>query len=189
MEITETLYVTNREDWHTWLKKNYKTKNEIWLIYYKKHTGRARISYNEAVEEALCFGWIDSIIKKLDEEAYAQKFTPRVNKKKWSELNKKRMKKMIKERKMKKDGLKKIEKSELKKKAIKKNIKNIELPKHLYDILAKNKKALENFENLAPSYKRNYIGWISSAKKEETQIKRLKEAISLLKKNQKLGMK
>ncbi|MCK4440294.1 hypothetical protein KAU85_04855, partial [Candidatus Bathyarchaeota archaeon] len=77
MKTTGKLYVTNRDDWRAWLRRNHDAKKEVWLIYYKKHTGKPRIPYDDAVEEALCFGWIDSIIKKIDDEKFAQKFTPR----------------------------------------------------------------------------------------------------------------
>lgn len=104
MEITKQLYVTDRDAWRAWLEKNYDTEKEIWLIYYKKHTGKPRIPYDDAVEEALCFGWIDSTVKRVDDEKFAQKFTPRKNKSNWSDLNKKRAKKMIREGRMTKAG-------------------------------------------------------------------------------------
>ena len=90
-----TLYCPVLSDWHTWLKNNYNSCSEIWLIFYKKETGKPNLSYNESVEEALCFGWIDSLIKNLDVERYARKFTPRKEDSKWSEINKKRVEKMI----------------------------------------------------------------------------------------------
>ncbi|MCK4673300.1 hypothetical protein KAT67_04885, partial [candidate division WOR-3 bacterium] len=105
MKISKKLYVTNRDDWHAWLKKNHATKKEIWLVYYKKHTGKPRIPYNDAVEEALCYGWIDSIVKRLNNEKYAQKYTPRRAKSIWSRLNIERAKKMISQGKMTKTGL------------------------------------------------------------------------------------
>jgi uncharacterized protein YdeI (YjbR/CyaY-like superfamily) len=77
MEITRTLYVTKRDDWRKWLKQNYLKEREIWLIYYKKSSGKPRISYDDAVEEALCFGWIDSTAKSIDNEKFAQRFSPR----------------------------------------------------------------------------------------------------------------
>ena len=77
MEIKQTLYITDKKAWRSWLKKHYKTEKEIWLVYYKKNTGKPRIPYNDAVEEALCFGWIDSIVKTLDTERVAQRFSPR----------------------------------------------------------------------------------------------------------------
>ena len=95
MEITQTLYITDRKDWRNWLKKHHKTEPEIWLIYPKKATGKPRIEYNDAVEEALCFGWIDGIAKKLDPERTAQRFTPRRAKSNWTELNKERARRLI----------------------------------------------------------------------------------------------
>ena len=74
MDIGETLYVVKRSDWRKWLRQHYKTKKEVWLVYYKKGSGQPRIEYNEAVEEALCFGWIDSIVRKIDEQRFAQRF-------------------------------------------------------------------------------------------------------------------
>jgi uncharacterized protein YdeI (YjbR/CyaY-like superfamily) len=72
MEISKTLHVTNHRDWRKWLRGHHKTEKEIWLVYYRKETGKPRISYNDAVEEALCFGWIDSIVKKLDDQRTVQ---------------------------------------------------------------------------------------------------------------------
>jgi len=97
MEITETLYVTDRADWRKWLAANYKSKKEIWLVYYKKATGKPTIAYNDAVEEALCFGWIDSIEKGIDAEKFAGRFTPRNPKTPYSESNKTRLRKLLAE--------------------------------------------------------------------------------------------
>lgn len=95
MEITETLYVTDRAEWRRWLVDNHKTAKEIWLVYYSKESGKPRIPYLHAVEEALCFGWIDGIAKKMDAERTAQRFTPRRPKSNWTELNKERMRRLI----------------------------------------------------------------------------------------------
>ena len=188
MDIGKTLYVANRNDWRIWLEKNYETEKEIWLIYYKKHSSRPRIPYDDAVEEALCFGWIDSIIKKIDEEKFAQKFTPRRNNNKWSELNIKRVRKMMEEGKMTEAGLKKIDKTLLNKEPEKKD-SSAEPVSYLEEALKDNVKALEFFTALAPSYKKQYINWTGSAKREETRMKRIKEAIELLENNKKLGLK
>jgi uncharacterized protein YdeI (YjbR/CyaY-like superfamily) len=110
--MTEELYVANRDDWRAWLKENHDARKEVWLIYYKKQTGKPSISYDDSVEEALCFGWVDSIIKKIDDEKFARKFTPRTGKSTWSEANKKRVEKMIREGKMTETGLAKIRKSQ-----------------------------------------------------------------------------
>ena len=191
MEITEKLHVTNRDDWRAWLRKNHDTEKEVWLIHYKRHTGKPRIPYDDAVEEALCFGWIDSLVKKIDDEKFARKFTPRKDKSKWSEANKKRATKMTKEGKMKKAGLAKIREAKnngewLKTAPVK---KELEISAYIRKAFATNEKALDNFNNLANGYKRQLVGWITSAKREETRKRRLAEAISLLEQNKKLGMK
>jgi len=191
MEAAEELYVTNRGDWRAWLRENHATKKEVWLIYYKEHTSKPRIPYDDAVEEALCFGWIDSIIKKIDDEKFAQKFTPRKRSSKWSEANKKRAMKMIKEGRMTEVGMAKIREAQnsgewFKTAPIR---KELTFPLDLHKQLAANKKALDNFNRLANGYKRLFVRWITSAKKEETRQRRLMEAIKLLEQNKKLGMK
>ncbi|MEE9373336.1 MAG: YdeI/OmpD-associated family protein [Saprospiraceae bacterium] len=181
----------NREEWRDWLKKNHFNEKEIWLVYYKKHTGKQTVTYMDSVEEALCFGWIDGIKKSIDNEKYVHKFTLRKVKSKWSPLNIRLAKKLIKERKMTNFGLsffeKRIEydKAFLESRASDK----IVLPPELEQVLKNNEKAWSNFSKLAPSYKKQYIGWLINAKKEETKQKRLKETIKLLEQNQKLGMK
>ena len=197
MNPLNLLYVSNRKDWRRWLKNNHLTENRTLLhsgvqhVYYKKHTGKDRVPYNDAVEEALCFGWIDSIIRRLDDERFAQKFTPRKDTSKWSESNKKRIAKLEIMGLMTSEGLKKVERA----KATGKWNENIEHPfidkihPQFETALKNNPLALTNFENLAPSYKRNYNGWIRAAKKEETRRKRIEEAVNLLKENRKLGMK
>jgi len=185
------LYISNRKEWRKWLKGNHSIVREVWLIYYKKHSGKPRIPYDDAVEEALCFGWIDSIVKTIDDERYCQKFTPRNLKSIWSEHNKNRVAKMINQGKMTKHGMEKV-------KAAKKNgkwyktaeaIKDFIMPSELTRLLSVNKKAREFFNELSPSHKKQYIGWIASAKKVETRERRAEETIKLLTTKQKLGMK
>src|SRR5215216_6387820 len=105
MEIGETLYVTDREDFRRWLAENQKTRKEIWLIQYKKATKKPSINYVEAVEEALCFGWIDGLEKGIDAERYALRFSPRRPKSNWTETNKDRARRLIAEGKMTNAGL------------------------------------------------------------------------------------
>lgn len=88
--MTEELYVPNRDDWRAWLKENHDVKKEVWLIYYKKHTGKPCISYEDSVEEALSFGGVDSIVRRLNDEKFARKFTPRRGESRWSEANRKK---------------------------------------------------------------------------------------------------
>ena len=185
------LYLSDINQWRKWLSAYHKSEPGIWLVFYKKGTSKPTIPYEAAVEEALCFGWIDSIIKKIDEEKYARKLTPRKDGSYWSALNRKRAAKMIKQGKMTKAGLAKIE-------AAKKNglwnrdgrpqIK-LDVPPELAKALARNKKAKENFDGLAASYRRHYMGWIATAKRPETKKKRVSEAIALLEKGKKLGLK
>jgi uncharacterized protein YdeI (YjbR/CyaY-like superfamily) len=191
MEISDSLYVKNRMEWRKWLEKNHDKIKIIWMIFYKKHTGIPCISYSDAVEEALCFGWIDSIIKRVDDEKYIQKFTPRSNKNKWSDLNIKRMKKMIEAGLMTKAGLEKFDESFLDKKKIQAEKKEVDItmPEAMMEELKFNAAARENYNKLAPSHKKLYLRWITSAKKEETILKRIKEAIGLLEKGKKLGLK
>src|SRR5919201_5115928 len=100
MEIGETLYVTTREDLRKWFLKNHKSKKEIWLIQYKKMTKKPSLNYVEAVEEAICFGWIDGLEKSMDSERYALRFSPRRAKSNWTNTNKDRARKMIAEGRM-----------------------------------------------------------------------------------------
>lgn len=187
----EELYVTSTEDWRNWLETNHDSKSEIWLIFYRKHTNKPSLSYNSAVEEALCFGWIDSTIKKLDEEKYARKFTPRKAQSRWSELNRNRANRMIMIGKMREAGWTKIKEAKKSGEWFRKSSRRslFTIPPFVEKALTANKKAHSNFSKLAPSYKRQYIGWIIGAKKEGTRMKRLKETIKLLEENQKLGMK
>jgi uncharacterized protein YdeI (YjbR/CyaY-like superfamily) len=190
MKITKTLYITKREDWRAWLEKNHDTKKEVWLIYYKEHTGKPKIPYDHAVEEALCFGWIDSIVRRIDHEKYARKFTPRKDKSKWSELNRKRAKKMIRQGRMTKAGLtsfKEVEKN-YRKKSKTKPKKRLSIPPDLKKALVTNKKAWENFNTFAPSCKRLYIGWMTDAKRKETKEKRIKQILRWAEQNKKPGL-
>ena len=100
MEIGETIYVTTRDDFRKWLEENHKTKKEIWLIQYKKATKKPSLNYVEAVEEGICFGWIDGLEKSMDAERYALRFSPRRPKSNWTETNKERARKMMAESKM-----------------------------------------------------------------------------------------
>jgi uncharacterized protein YdeI (YjbR/CyaY-like superfamily) len=185
------LCLANREQWRRWLSRHHATQTGIWLVFYKKQTGKPTITYGAAVEEALCFGWIDGIIKKIDEARYARKFTPRRESSRWSALNKKRAAKMIRQGKMTEAGLAKInaaKKSGLWDKDPRPAI-SFEVPPELAEALARNKKARETFEKLAPSHRRRYIAWIAVAKRQETKKRRVAESIALLEKGRKLGLK
>lgn len=186
------LYVTNRKEWRSWLKKNYNKEKLIWLIYYKKHTGKPRIPYDDAVEEALCYGWIDSTVRRIDDDIFIQKFTPRKKRSVWSDLNKQRVKKMIKLGKMAKPGMEKVIAAKENgdwDKVPKAQTIEYDKPAELETLLSSNKKAASNFSELSPSNQKRYIAWIASAKKIETRERRAAEAFELIKSNQELGMK
>jgi uncharacterized protein YdeI (YjbR/CyaY-like superfamily) len=191
MRKNEELYFTNRKDWRTWLTENNDTKREVWLVYYKKDSGKPIIPYHDSVEEALCFGWVDSVIRQVDSARYARKFTPRARVSKWSEANKERAEKMIKEGKMTSAGLARVRETKETGRWLKthETKKELAIQSYFEEALAENKKALGFYSRLAPSYKRNAVAWIESAKREETRKKRLAEFIGILEQNKKLGMK
>lgn len=191
MNDTNKLHAINRIEWREWLEKNHATVEELWLIFYRKSTGVPSIEYKEAVEEALCFGWIDGLRKRFDEKRYGCRFTPRRPRSKWSPLNIKMAEKMLGDGKMTPAGLEAYKNRIPYEKEFQKvrESKTIELTPEIEKAFKKNKKAWDYFTNLAPSHKKHYIGWIISAKREETRKKRIKEAVQLLSKNEKLGMK
>jgi uncharacterized protein YdeI (YjbR/CyaY-like superfamily) len=192
MKITKTFHAADRSEWRNWLTANHSAQAEVWMVFYKKEKGMPQIAYDESVEEALCFGWIDSIIQNIDDEKYVRKFTPRNKGSRWSTLNKKRVAAMIQAGKMTDAGravLDFADNDDEYERAAERAKKNTTPPPFLERRLRRNKKAWENFQSLAPSYRRNYIGWITSAKTEETREKRIAEALTLLARNEKLGMK
>lgn len=185
------LYFKTNAEWRAWLKINYNKEKEVWLIYFKKESGEPSMKYEPSVEEALCFGWIDSTIKKLDENRFIRKFTPRKKKSNWSELNKKRAVKLITNKRMTKIGLSKIEIAKKNGEWNKPDRPEITsgIPKKFQLALDKNKKAKNFYNTLSQSYQKKYIGWIVMAKQQKTIDKRIAESIQLLNKGEKLGMK
>jgi uncharacterized protein YdeI (YjbR/CyaY-like superfamily) len=179
MKITKTLHVTNRKDWRNWLREHYKTEKDIWLVYYKKATGKPRIEYNDAVEEALCFGWIDSTLKSLDEERSAQRFSPRKPGSKYSPANRERLRKLLKQRKVVKevrDALGEILDEELK------------IPKDILKAIQANREAWKHFQNFSEAYKRIRIGFIEGARNRPEEFqKRLRYFIKMTEKNRQYG--
>ena len=184
--------VSNRDHWRRWLAENHdKQENGIWLVFSKKKTGRPSLAYEESVEEALCFGWVDSIIKRIDDESYCRKFTPRKDNSRWSNLNRKRVEKIILEGRMTEFGLAKITaaKSSGKWQKDPRPVISMAIPKELSEALARNEKAKVFFERLAPAYQKHFIGWIATAKRPETRAKRVRESLALLGRGKRLGLK
>ena len=189
MKITQTFTAPDQTTWREWLAEHGASETEVWLVYYKAGTGNATISYEESLEEALCFGWVDSLIQKIDEQKYARKFTPRKPGSKWSELNKHLVARLIKEGRMTEAGMARVEFSLQDASSARPKWPELPLPDWLKKSLMTSPQAWENFSKLPPSHQRNYILWVSDAKREETRQKRIKEAIGRLEKNEKLGLK
>ena len=189
--MNNTIQLTNRKAWRQWLSENHQKEKEIWLVYFKKHTGKPSVGYAESVEEALCFGWIDGIKKRIDEERYAHRFTPRKPKSRWSPRNIDLAEKLIQNGQMAPMGLASFDQRMtygedfLKTK----ETKEITLSAETEEALRANENAWKHFNNLSPGYKKQYVGWLQSAKKPETRKRRLEEAVKLLSENNKLGMK
>jgi uncharacterized protein YdeI (YjbR/CyaY-like superfamily) len=165
MEIKDKLYVTNRKDWRKWLAKNHKKQKEIWLIYYRKETGKPRIPYDDAVLEALCYGWIDSTVKKINAERFAQRFSQRRPTSVLSQMNKERIRELIKEKKMTKAGLKAI--SHVFNPKTDKDEK-LKISSNTLKALKANKEAWKYFQKMPPSYQRIRIAYIDGYKQHNT---------------------
>lgn len=188
----KTLELKNRTAWRAWLTANHDRENEIWLIYYKKETGISSISYDETLDEALCFGWVDSLIKKIDEQRYARKFTPRSDESKWSKVNIKRVEQLIQDGLMTEHGLIKVnaaKRSGSWDAPVQKPKLNFEMPAEFAEALKNNPQAERTFNSIAPTHQKQYLGWIITAKRPETREKRIIEAIQLLAEGKILGLR
>jgi uncharacterized protein YdeI (YjbR/CyaY-like superfamily) len=186
------VFISTRETWRAWLDANHAGATEVWLAYAKKHTGKARVVYQDAVDEALCFGWIDSIVRRVDDAYYSQRFTPRRPGSEWSQTNRARFRALVKEGRMTAAGLarKPPRQTAAERAAVKaKRSAPLVVPGYITGALRKNRRAREYFERMAPGQRRLYVGWINSAKKDETKRRRLTEAVARLAKNLPLGMK
>lgn len=180
----KTLEMPTRRAWRKWLRAHGESEAEIWLVFHKRHTGLECIGYDDAVEEALCFGWIDSLIRRLDDDRYARKFTPRKPDSRWSPANRRRYAKLEEQGLLAAAGRARAPTSRSAGAP-----SASKLPPYIEKELKANPRAWAYFENLAPSYRRAYIGWIDSAKRQETKARRLREAVTLLESGRRLGLK
>lgn len=176
MQITKSFTPRNQKDWRKWLEKHHDREQEIWLVYIKPTSGKSNIDYETSVEEALCLGWIDSIIQKIDENQYARKFNPRRMDSQWSETNKRRVVKVIGEGRMTEAGLSRVTfdvgKVDISRPRLKRPA--VEMPAKMEQALRSQPGVWEAFQKVTPSLRRNYILWLSDAKKPETFERRLK---------------
>jgi uncharacterized protein YdeI (YjbR/CyaY-like superfamily) len=180
-----TLDVHTRADWRRWLAKNHASSPGIWLIRHKRHTGVASMPYDDLINEALCFGWVDSLVKRLDDSCYAIKVTPRKPTSKWSDINRKRWKQLQAAGLLAAPGLAAAPTA----KTYAPRPQIPELPPYFAKALKTNPKAWRNFQALAPTYRRNFVVWVHLAKRPETRERRIRESIELLSAGKKLGVK
>src|SRR4030065_2195844 len=181
MQITKTLYVKTRSECRNWLKKNYKSEKEIWLVFQNKSSDKTGITYEEAVEEALCFGWIDSIVKKLEKDSHVQRFTPRNPKSSYSQLNKERLKQTLRKKKV-------IA-------SVRKTLGDLEnekfvFPMDIIEEIRNNKEAWKNYQKFSEAYKRIRLAFIDDSRIRPDIFKvRLNYFIKMSAQNKQYGLK
>ncbi len=184
MEEKELLYFKNAKEWRDWLHENHHSSKGVHLIFYRVSSDKESMRWEDAVQVAICYGWIDSTVKRLDDERRRQMFTPRKDKSVWSKLNKTYIEKLIAADLMHESGFRKIE-------TAKKNgswetldaVENLEIPPDLASAFAKNKKALDNYNSFSPSYRKSYLYWLNQAKREETRKTRILEIVKFCEQN------
>jgi uncharacterized protein YdeI (YjbR/CyaY-like superfamily) len=178
----ETLDVADVEGWRSWLRSNHLAKQEVWLVFHKG--GLPSITYDEALDEALAYGWIDSVIKKLDGTRYARKFTSRRPGSIWSASNVDRVSRLRREGRMTKWGLGVFSKKSAETSMLDRfNSGQVPVPKDLEVALRRNRRAWANYQRMAPSHRKRYFIWVSDAKRPETREKRIAEAVLLIASN------
>lgn len=179
-----TFYAATITDWRNWLSENVHSAGSVWLIIYKKASGKPSITYSEAVDEALCFGWIDSKPNKRDEKSYYQFFSKRNPKSNWSRVNKENVARLIKENRMSEEGFRMIE---IARKTGTWNaldaVENGDIPEDLQALFDQNTQAWEYWKDFPRSAKRNILEWIFNAKRPATREKRIRETVKLAAQN------
>lgn len=180
------LCVTTRAEWRRWLRRNHGTSEGVWLVCPKKHTGKPSPDYDAIVEEALCFGWIDSTVKRVDDETYLRKLTPRRTGSNWSDSNKTRVARLERQGLMTEAGARMVRDG----RASGQWDRPVDapvMPTALRRALAHSRKAKTFFDQLAPSYRKQFMAWVGDAKRQETQDRRVREAIALMRQGKRLG--
>jgi uncharacterized protein YdeI (YjbR/CyaY-like superfamily) len=185
----KTFLAQTPDAWHDWLAGHHASESEVWLVFHKRHTGIASIAHADAVDEALCFGWVDSLVKRLDDRRFAIKFTPRRADSRWSDANRKRYAALEASGRLQAAGLARAPTDRTSAPRPPRRELPAKLPPYIVTALKKRPKALQFFEALPTEQRRRYVAWIESAKREETKVRRLKEAIRLLVAGKVLGLK
>jgi uncharacterized protein YdeI (YjbR/CyaY-like superfamily) len=188
VKVGNTLHARNRREWRAWLARHHKAADEIWLVFYKKGSGKPRLPYNDAVEEALCYGWIDSIVKPIDAERYAQRFSPRRPRSQLSAMNRERVRRLIARRRMTRAGLASIAHAFDPEKDAKGAGKTV-IPPDILSRLRRDYGVWKNFRRFPASYRRIRIGWIEASRKRPAVFRRrLSYFIEMTAKNRRFGM-
>lgn len=188
----KTFDARTRQRWRQWLAKHHASESEIWLIFHKKHTGKPCIAYTDALDEALCYGWIDSLVKRIDDNRYARKFTPRKPESNWSSINIKRYNALKAAGKLAPPGLARSPEGRPVVDGPPADSLSTGFSTYIEEAIEALKhdgRAWTSFEGLPPSHRRRYLTWIAMAKREETRQGRLREAITMLRSGKKLGLK
>lgn len=184
---THTIDIRSRKAWRAWLERNHGSAAEIWLVFHKQHTGTLAVEYEAAVEEALCFGWVDSLVRRLDEGRFARKFTPRRTDSVWSESNRRRYAEVEARGLLAPAGRGRPPTGRVPVAPARRTFAKV--PPYIARALKAEPRALATFGRLTPEQRRKYLGWVDAAKREETKTRRLTEAVRLLKRGEKLGLK
>ena len=179
------LDLRTRERWRRWLAKHHASSPGVWLVRPKRHTGVRSMTHEDLVSEALCFGWVDSLIRRLDDERYAVKVTPRKPASRWSDANRRRWKELEASGRLAPPGL--AAGPTAKRSAARPRVP--ELPAYVARAIRANARAWRFFRELAPTYRRDFVVWIHTAKRPETRERRLRESIAKLAAGEKLGLK
>jgi uncharacterized protein YdeI (YjbR/CyaY-like superfamily) len=186
MKVGETFYARNRSQWRSWLSKHHDTHREIWLIYYKKDSGKPRIPYNDAVEEALCFGWIDSLMKPIDDRRFAQRFSPRRPTSRLSPMNRERVRRLIRAGLMTHAGLEALKGHGIGRSG---GSRRVVIPSDILRHLKRDPIVWRNFTRFPASYKRIRIGWIDGSRNSQAAFDtRLRYFLKMTKANKRFGM-
>ncbi len=182
--MLELLYFKTPQAWRDWLHDNHQSYKGVELVFYRVDSEHASMRWEEAVQVAICYGWIDSTVRKVDDERRKQLFTPRKVKSAWSKLNKSYVDQLLAAGLMHDSGLKVIE-------AAKHNgawtgldaVENLEMPADLVAAFAMNQTALNHYSAFSPSYRKSYLYWLNQAKREETRLARIAQILTLCEQN------
>lgn len=189
MEQQGALFFKHRAEWRLWLRRNHNRRTELWLGFYKKHTGKAWLQLNEAVEEAICYGWIDGKLRRIDGEKHMVRFSPRRPGSVWSRINRERAERLIAEGKMTAAGLEKVEDAKQSGRwaAAYSHKEKPKLPDDLRDALMRDPEAWKNFNQFSNSNQFMYVFWVNEAKRESTRKRRIRQVVERSARNEKPG--